>query len=153
MTSITAGGTLVALSTSAPATFDSSGYGAVSGFTTVGEVDDVQGEIGRLYELATRYALARDGAPTHAVTNFDDGSITLPIALDFADAGQDLIRANAGNTLTVKITLPSGVIIYCQAILLGAPINIGNTTSFIMHNAQLKIITSSTGVGIVIVES
>lgn len=152
MTSITAGGTAVALSLTAPSTFDSSGYVAVGSYTTVGEVDDVQGEIGRLYELATRYALSRAGAATHATTNFDDGSITLPIALDFADAGQDLIRANAGATVSVKITLPNSVVIYCQAILLGAPINIGNTTSFIMHNAQLKIITSATGVGIVIAE-
>lgn len=152
MSDMLAAGTIVALSATAPATFDAAGYNAV-GVTTVGEVDDIQGDIGRLYNLVQRYALARAGAPSKKKGNFNDGNIQLPMALDYSDTGQNLVRTAvaSANPYTFKITLPNAVIIYGQALVLGAPVNIGNTESFIMANATLEIITSATGVGIVVV--
>ena len=152
MADLLAAGTIIALSASAPGTFDGSGYGALS-YTTVGEADEIQGDIGRLYNMVQRFPLAGAGRPSKKKGNYNDGNIQLPMALDYSDTGQNLVRTAiaSANPYSFKITLPNSTVIYGQALVLGATVNIGGTESFIMANATLEIITSTTGVGIVVV--
>ncbi|MBD3762467.1 hypothetical protein [Rhizorhabdus sp.] len=153
MSDFLAGGTIVQVSTSAPSTFDAAGYGAVGGLSTIGEIDEIQGDIGRLYNLLTRYPLAGAGRPRKRKGNYNDGNISLPIAVDYSDAGQNAIRTAVASMteVTLKIILPTSTIIYCQGLVLGAPVNLGGTESFVMTNVSIEIVTSSTGVGIVVV--
>ena len=153
MTSQVSAGTIFSLSASAPATFDSAGYGAVS-FTPVGEVDDINGDIGRIYQIAKRNPLAFRGT-VKKKTSYDDGNFTIGLAADYDDSGQDIGRAAlaSDNAYTFKIALPSGDIIYGQVLVAGFQVNISNVEAFFMGTITCEIVTSATGVGIVVVEN
>lgn len=153
MTSFTSAGTTFALSATAPATFDAAGYNALSP-TTVGEVDDISGEIGRVYNLASRTPLALRG-PVKKKGGYNDGAFTLQLALDYDDAGQDLARAAlaSDSPYSFKMVLQNGDIIYGQILVMGFTVNIGSTESFTMATLTAEIVTSATGVGIVVVEA
>lgn len=153
MSSFTSAGTQFALSASAPATYDSSGYGALP-YTTVGEIDDITGDIGRVYNLVSRTPLAKRG-PVKKKGGYNDGNFTLALALDYDDTGQDLARTALGSdsAYSFKMTLQTGDVIYGQILVMGFTVNIGNTESFTNGTITCEIVTSDTGVGIVVVEA
>lgn len=111
----TVAGSTLAVSTSAPATYDSSGYGALT-FTTVGEITDLGTALGRQYNttshspIATRQVIEKKGS-------YRLGTLELMMAWDQSDAGQDLCRAAALNdtVLSVKVTKQGGDIRYFTA--------------------------------------
>lgn len=148
MASDTSAGATLAVSTTAPASFNSAGYGALT-FTTVGEIDNL-GEFGRVYELITRKPLASRGT-VKAKGSYDEGDLNLQLALDNADAGQDLLRTavNSDDPVSCKVTLQGGDIYYFQAVVMSFRLNVGTSSQFTNATCQLAITTSTGGVGIV----
>lgn len=87
-------GTTLACSTASPATYDASGYGALT-FTDIGKIasiserGDSHNEITPPADLATGRITPRKGAVS-------GGNITVTVHTeDYADGGQDLIRTAA----------------------------------------------------------
>lgn len=87
-------GTTLACATASPATYDASGYGALT-FTDIGKVasisarGDTHAEITPPADLATGRVTPRKGAVS-------GGNITVTVHTeDYADGGQDLIRTAA----------------------------------------------------------
>lgn len=148
MSSSTSAGATLAVSNSAPASFNSSGYGALS-YTAVGEIDNM-GEFGRVYSLLSRKPLGTRGT-VKAKGSFDEGGLALQLAYDDADAGQDLLRAAVASDSPVscKVTMPTGKIFYFQAMVMSFKTSVGTSEQFFNASCDLQITTSSGGVGIV----
>lgn len=117
----TSAGTTIGLSASQPATYDQTGYEALT-FTTIGKVTDL-GEIpSRVYELVTLYFVASRGQ-AKAKGGYQLGSQTIVYALDAADTGQALVdtATDSDSAYSVKIDHPTLGTIYAQALVMGGP--------------------------------
>ena len=148
MTVRTTAGTTLKISASNPATFDATGYAALS-FTTVGEVTNL-GEFGREYNLVTHNPIDNRGT-VKKKGSFNEGSIQLQLGVDDADAGQILMNAAAlsDNDYSFLITTQSGQKYYFQAQVMQFKVNAGSVDQILAATATLEITTSSGGVGIV----
>jgi hypothetical protein len=85
MTVKTSAGTTLKVHATAPATFDASGYNALT-MTTVGEVTDL-GEFGREYALVTHNPVGSRGT-VKKKGSFNEGTMSMSLGLDTDDAGQ-----------------------------------------------------------------
>lgn len=111
----TVAGSTLAVSASAPATYDTTGYGALS-WTTVGEITDL-GSLGKEFNKVTHSPIA-----TYQVIekkgSYRLGEIDLMCAWDMNDAGQDILRAandSVSSVVSVRITKQGGDIRYFTA--------------------------------------
>jgi len=120
----TAAGTLFAVSATLPSTFDEAGYSDVGMvYSLVGEITGIPA-IGAEYTLVTHNPVG-DRTTVKRKGSVDFGSgITLPMALDNSDAGQNIMRdfaygANVDDSVAVKITRPDGSVRYftCQVMM------------------------------------
>lgn len=115
-------GTTLGVSASAPATYDASGYGALT-FTTVGGVSSI-GEFGASFEQVTHVDLD-DGETQkdYGTKNAGDPSVVYRIIP--SDAGQGILETAEGalNKISIKVTRPNGLIQYAQAIVQGSPMS------------------------------
>ena len=144
----TSAGTTIATSAVVPATFDSTGYAALT-YSPIGEVVDV-GELGRVYTLVTHNPVGNRS--TQKLTgSFNEGKITLQIGLDSADAGQVLLKAACvlDSLYSFKMILQGGRIFYFQALVMSFKTSVGTVDNIIKATVELEISTSSTGVGII----
>lgn len=140
MTVMTSAGSTFALSASIPATYDASGYNALT-YTAVGEVTDV-GEVGREYNLVnfnplgTRITKKFKGS-------YQAGSITLQFGRDFTDSGQILLGAAAfsDNTYSFKITLQNGKKLYFTGMVMSLKTNVGSVDQITSASAQIELHT------------
>jgi hypothetical protein len=82
-----------------PATFDATGYAALT-YTTIGEITDL-GEFGREYNLVTHNPVATRSTSRRRA--FNEGAMTLQLAIDEADAGQVLPRPPTDPTTTIQL--------------------------------------------------
>jgi hypothetical protein len=85
----TAGSTLK-VSASAPATYNTAGYAALT-WTSVGEVTDL-GEFGREYTLVTHNPI-NNRITQKFKGSYNEGKMSLKLGLDTDDAGQVLMKA------------------------------------------------------------
>jgi len=138
----TAGSTL-AVSASAPATFDASGYGALT-FTDVGGFDDL-GTIGDGYEMQSFDSIVDGRIPFRGIQ--DGGSFELNMADDPTDAGQIIMKAafdagkgTAAEKISVEITAPNGAIQYAQVIVGSWRKNYGGANDVIRRQAEVVTI-------------
>lgn len=105
---VTSAGTKLYVSASAPATYNSAGFGALS-WTEVGEITDF-GEWGKESNLVThnpvgsRQTVKRKGS-------YNNGAATLAMARVISDAGQVLIAAAADSdsSYSFKVLFQGGV--------------------------------------------
>ena len=148
MTVKTSATTTFKVSASTPATFDSTGYNALT-FTTVGEVTNY-GEFGRQYNLVTHSPVASRGI-VKKKGSFNEGSIQLQLGLDTDDAGQILMKAAAlsDNDYSFLITTQNGDKYYFQGQVMGWKVNVGSIDQITGATATIEITSSSAGVGIV----
>ena len=148
MTVKTSAGTTLKVSASTPATFDSTGYNALS-YTTVGEVVNV-GEFGRVYNLVTHNPVASRGT-VKKKGSFNDGQLALQLGLDTDDAGQIILKAAAlsDNDYSFLVTDQKGDKYYFQAQVMGFKPSIGTVDQITAATCTLEITTSTAGVGIV----
>jgi len=148
MTVRSSAGTTIGLSSSAPATFNSAGYGALT-FTTIGEVTDL-GEFGREFALITHNPIGSRGT-VKLKGSFNEGSINMTLGLDTDDAGQILAKTASlsDNDYSFKITTQNGDDYYFQAKVMSFKVNVGSVDSVTTATIMLELTTNSAGVGVV----
>jgi len=136
------------VSASAPATFDTTGYAALS-YTAVGEITNF-GEFGREFQLATHNPVSSRGTQK-LKGSFNEGSMNLQLGLDTDDAGQIIMKAAAlsDSKYSFELTTANGDKYYFQALVMNFKVGLNDVNSVTSAASSLEITTSSTGVGIV----
>lgn len=148
MTVRSSAGTTLKIGASAPATFDAAGYAALT-LTAVGEVVDL-GEFGREYNLISHNPIGSRGT-VKLKGSFNEGQISVRLALDTDDSGQILAKAAAlsDNDYSFCITTQNTDKYYFQAKVMGFKVSIGSVDGVTSATMTLEITTTSAGVGIV----
>ncbi len=141
-------GSTLSLSAGIPATFNVAGYTALT-WTAVGEITDL-GEFGREFNLITHNPLGSRGT-VKLKGSFNEGSISVSLALDTDDAGQILAKAAAlsDNDYSVKIITQNGDDFYMQVKVMSFKVQVGSVDSVTSATMTMEITTNSAGVGIV----
>lgn len=144
---ISAGSTLH-ISATLPATYDSTGYAALT-WTAVGEITDI-GEFGREYNILKHQPLA-NRYPTKKKGTWDEGSLSVKLRLDTDDAGQILLKAAglADTAYSIKVTTVQGDKYYMAALVNGVKVGVGGADGFTEASANMEITSSTAGVGVV----
>lgn len=137
----TSTGVALAVSAGAPATYDQAGYELLT-FTDVGEVLSI-GEFGVQIDEVTSQPLAT------GITEFFQGfkqygQPSMGLERDSDDAGQDIIEAhadgaNAGEILSMKVTLPDGYVFYLDTRVFSYTTNIGAANQMIGSTVNARI--------------
>ena len=125
MTVRTSAGTTLKVSASSPATFDPTGYNALT-MTVVGEVSDL-GEFGREFNLVTFNPVGSRGV-VKKKGSFNQGTMTIQMGLD---------------------TTQNGDKYYFQAQVMSFKVNVGSVDQITTATVTLELTTNSAGVGIV----
>lgn len=134
----TAAGVSIAISAALPATYDATGYDALSP-TVLGEVTNI-GEFGKQFALVTHNPLASRGTKK-AKGSFNNGSLSPAMALDEDDAGQVIARAasESDNAYAFKVTMDNGDIYYFEALVMSFKPSIGGVEDVVTATPQLEI--------------
>ena len=142
MTGTTSAGTTIAVTASAPATFDAAGYGALTP-TIIKGVESIPA-FGA--DTAVNSFTPLNGPIEKYKGPTNNGSITLPMLVDTADAGQNLVRTAAapGNNAIYYfcVTYPNGDKDYFGGRVFGAPKTTGGATNNLMQNPKIEVTTS-----------
>jgi hypothetical protein len=144
----TSAGTTIHVSAGIPATYDVTGYAALT-YTAIGEVTNL-GEFGREYNLvthnpvATRSTVKRKGS-------YNEGQISLEVGLDTDDAGQILMKTASAsdNDHSFKITTQNGDVYYFAAQVMSFRVSVGGVDDITSASIMLELTSNSAGVGIV----
>lgn len=144
----TSAGSTFKISAGTPATFDSTGYAALT-FTTVGEITDL-GEFGREYALVTHQPVGSRGTQKKK-GSYNEGSITLQLGLDTDDAGQVLCKQarDSDAAYSILVTTQNGDKYYGQALVMVFKVGAGGVDSITTATCTFELTTTSNGVGIV----
>lgn len=145
MTAMTSAGTTIAISAGNPASFNQAGFEALS-FTDIGEVTSVDGDVGRVYNLVTHNPLATRATQKYK-GSYNSGSLTLPIAIDRADAGQIIVQAAlvSDNDYSFKLTLQDGAVFYFKGKVMSFPVNAGGVDSITSGTITVEITADDNG--------
>jgi hypothetical protein len=148
MTVKTSAGTTLKVHATAPATFDASGYNALT-MTTVGEVTDL-GEFGREYALVTHNPVGSRGT-VKKKGSFNEGTMSMSLGLDTDDAGQILLKAASlsDNDYYFTVTTQNGDKYYFAAQVMSFKVGVGSTDQITAASVTLELTTTSAGVGVV----
>lgn len=136
---ISAATTTLAVSAAAPATFDDTGYAALT--YTDFELVSEAGEVGPTDNLVTFTPLA-DPTVQKAQGSRNNGSQALNLAYStIADAGVAILEtAHAARArVSVKMTLPDGAVRYYQAVCMGVREVIGGADAVLGLQTTLEI--------------
>ena len=138
MTAQTSAGASIALSASAPATYDAVGFAALT-FTALGEVTNI-GEFGRVYNLVTHNPLATRRTEKYK-GSFDDGSLSLDLAVDRTDAGQILAKAAlaSDDSYSFQVTYQDGTIDYFSAKTMSFTTNPASVDSILAGSIAIEV--------------
>lgn len=145
MTAITSAGSTLGISATLPATFDATGFNALT-HTAIGEIVSIDGDIGRVYNLVTHNPLA-SRATVKKKGSYNSGSVTIQLAIDNDDAGQVIAKAAllSDNNYSIKLTLQNGDIYYFEAMVMSFPINAGGVDAITSGTITLEITAQSDG--------
>lgn len=145
MTAYTSAGSTLGISATLASTFDQTGFDALT-HTLIGEITDIGGDIGRIYNLVTHNPLA-SRATVKKKGSYNSGSMTIQLALDNDDAGQVIAKAAllSDNNYSFKLTTQSGDIYYFEAMVMGFPVNVGGVDTITNATLTLEITAQSDG--------
>ena len=137
----TTAGSTIGVVASTPATLDAAGFAALS-FTLVGEVTDF-GEFGAVYELVTHNPIATRNTVKRKGTK-NNGSTSMVIGRDRADAGQLLLQAGADGAdvdtvHSFAVTLQNGDIIYFTGQIMSFTDNLGSVNNIVQIGCEVQI--------------
>ena len=134
----TSAGTKLFISASAPATYNATGFAALT-WTEVGEVSEM-GEFGRQYNLVTFNTLG-DRRTVKRKGSYNDGTIACQMARVPSDAGQTILTTavNSDSSYSVKIRLQDGTIFYTSAQVMSYTTNVGNVDQITAATVNLEI--------------
>jgi hypothetical protein len=144
----TVAGTAISISAAQPATFDSTGYAALT-WTVIGNIDD-GGEHGREYAEVTFNPIDTRGTRKYK-GSFNEGTKTLSIGYDSDDAGMIVLKTAllSDSDFSFKVSYPGGDTDYFQAKTLSLKKATGGVDTMKMASVSLSITTNAAGVGIV----
>lgn len=145
MTAMTSAGTTLGISAGQPATFDEAGFEALT-FSSIGEVTDIQGNVGRTYNVVTHMPLATRATQKYK-GSYNSGSATITLATDADDAGQVLVAAalTSDTAYSFKITRQDGSVRYFQAMVTAFPETFGGTDAIDQRTITLEITANASG--------
>jgi len=148
MTVRTSAGTTLKISASTPATFDASGYGALT-LTAVGEITDL-GEFGREFALVTHMPVGSRGTQKFK-GSFNEGTMSLSLGLDTDDAGQILMKSGSlsDDNYSFEVTTQNGDKYFFQAKVMSFKVSVSGVDSITTATTSLELTTTAAGVGIV----
>lgn len=134
----TSAGTKISISAALPATYDATGFGALT-WTEIGEVSDL-GEFGRQYNMVTfnplgsRKTVKRKGS-------YNDGTITAQMARVPSDAGQTILTEalDSDNSYSVKVVLQNGTTFYFTAQIASYTTNVGSVDQITSASVSIEI--------------
>jgi hypothetical protein len=135
-------GTLVSVSTNAPATYNSTGFAALT-WSACGELAELP-SYGAEAALATHTPLAT-GIVAKRRGSLNYGSVALTMAVSDADAGQVILQAaaeaaaGADALVSVKVVLVNGEIQYFTSQVMSYKVNVGNADAITMAEVTLEI--------------
>lgn len=135
-------GTVVSVSTTAPATYDSAGFAALT-FSPCGELAELP-SFGAEAALATHTPLAT-GIVAKRRGSLNYGSVALTMAVSDTDTGQTVLQdaaeaaAGADAAVSVKVVLVNGEIQYFTAQVMSYKVNVGNADAITMAEVTLEI--------------
>ena len=134
----TAAGASISFVADAPATFDDTGYAALT-YSAAAEVTNI-GEFGREYALVTHSPLASRGIKK-SKGSYNNGQISPTMAFDGDDAGQGVLETaeTSDDPISVKVELDDGRIFYFQALVMTLKRVVGENDSIVMLNATMEI--------------
>lgn len=126
----TAAGAKIYMSAALPTTLTKTAYGTLT-WTEVGEVTD-GGAIGRVYKMVTHSPLGARG-DVKLKGSYNDGDPSIKAAYAPGDAGQLLVQTalNDDAFYSIKHLLQDGTIIYSQAQVTSAPVEIGTVDTVV----------------------
>ena len=141
MTSTTAAGSTLAITATAPATFDVAGYSAAT-FTIVGGIEKIGG-IGAVF-AKVEFQPLRGPKDKHKGSR-DNGSLSPSMALNEDDAGQALMRTAADDATSkiyyFEVTYPTGARRWFGARVFGMPETVDGADTIIMAVPTIEIVT------------
>lgn len=145
MTAMTSAGTILGISSAAPLTFNEAGFEALS-FTDIGEITDITGDIGRVYNLVTHNPLATR-ATQKFKGSYNSGSVSISLAIDRADAGQILAKTalTSDADYSFKITFQDGTVTYFRGKVMSFPTTPGNVDSITAGTITIEITADDDG--------
>ena len=135
----TSAGTVLSVSASAPATYDISGFGAVTGFQPIGELTDL-GSYGKKYNLVTfiplgsRQTVKRKGS-------YNNGTLSLKMGSSVTDPGQVLLKNAAGsdNSYTFKVVTQSGSTYYFTGQVMSFVLEVGSVDQITGASVDIEL--------------
>lgn len=146
MTAMTSAGTTLGIVASAPPTFDETGFEGLGPFTTIGEITDIGGDLGRVYALVTHNPI--DTRATQKFKgSYNSGSVTLTLALDKDDAGQILVEAAlaSDSAYSFKLTRQDGTVRYFRGMVMSFPENYGGVDAITTRTVTIEITADDSG--------
>lgn len=146
MTAMTSAGTTLGISAGSPATFNEVGFEALAPYTVIGEITDIGGDVGRVYNLVTHNPLAtRHTAKFKG--SYNSGSLSLTLAIDRADAGQILAKTAllSNSDYSFKIAFQDGTVTYFRGKVMSFPVNPGNVDSITSGTITIEITADDDG--------
>lgn len=134
----TSAGTTIGITADQPATYDNTGFEALS-FDLIGEVTDL-GEFGREYSLVThnplgsRQTVKRKGS-------FNDGSISMTVARVPSDSGQAALIAalDSDENYSFNVTLQDGTELYFVGQVMSYTANVGGVDQITSASVTIEI--------------
>jgi len=159
MTAYTSAGSTLRVTATAPATFDSAGFGTIfpstpaAGNPLVGEITDL-GEFGREYALVTHNPLATRATQKYK-GSFNSGSIQLALAYDKADLGQDIMRIaqTSDADYYFEIKDQQGNKTYFAGKVMMFKTQVGSVDQITTASATIEITATAAGLDFVVVEA
>lgn len=134
----TSAGTTLAVTATAPATYNAAGYAALT-WVPIAELTDI-GEFGQKYNLVThnpissRQTIKRKGS-------YNNGTLQLKMARAPSDAGQALLvaAANSDASYSYRVTLQDGTKLYFTAQAMGYATMVGSVDTITGASLDLEI--------------
>jgi hypothetical protein len=155
MAAFTSAGSTLRVTSTAPATFNSAGYGTIfpgtpaAGNPVVGEITDL-GEFGREYALVTHNPVGNRSTQKFK-GSFNEGTMNVSLALDTDDAGQIIMKAASlsDSDYYFEVRTQNGDKYYFPAKVMSWKVGVGSVDQITTATATLELTTNSAGVGIV----
>lgn len=141
--------TTISISAAQPATFDATGYAAVTGWGLIGEVTSMS-PIGKTFAEITHSPIA-SRMIQKLKGSINIGNQTMNLAIDPADAGQIIAQAalDSDDDYSFKVVYPSGDIRYYQGKVMQFDEGVASTDALVAGTLMVALTGTKTGVGIV----
>ena len=134
----TSAGTTLSVSASAPATYDNTGFAALS-FTAVGELVDL-GSFGKKYNLVSFSPLG-DRKVVKRKGSYNNGTLALKMGSAPTDAGQIAMQtgSTSDNSYSFKVQTQSGSIFYFSGQIMSWMLEVGSVDQIMGASCDVEL--------------